>query len=141
LQEEAVILVVAAEPDVIANHANAVLLLRPFVALRLARPTPGLHHVALGIELDDRWRRHAAFGARRLLRGRGFQPRQRTGALHDPDVIALVDRDAGDLAERPVVRQRLRPRRIDLEFRHVGGDRESGYGQQNDARQGKAYGL
>ena len=71
LQDEAVVLVVAAEPDealVDRRGCRA-----PAWASRSpARPAPGLHHVALGIELDHRRRRHAALRARRLLRGGGF---------------------------------------------------------------------
>ena len=112
---------IAAEPNVVADHADAVLLLRPFVACAVA--TPGLHDIPVGIELNDRRGRHAALPARRLLRGGRLQPRQAARPLHDPDVIAIVDRDAGDLPKRPVVRQRLWPERIDLEFRHLGGHR------------------
>jgi hypothetical protein len=50
--------------------------------------------------------------------------------MNDPDVILRVDGDAGDRSEEPVVRQRFRPERIDLERRRRlrghgrGGDRE-----------------
>ena len=40
--------------------------------------------------------------------------------MHDPDVIARIDGDAGHRSEDPVVRQRLRPERIDLEGRGLG---------------------
>ena len=39
--------------------------------------------------------------------------------MDHPDVIALVHRDADRRAEHPVVRQRLRPERIDLEVRSL----------------------
>ena len=39
--------------------------------------------------------------------------------MDDPDVIALVHRDADRRAEHPMVRQRLRPERIDLEVRRL----------------------
>jgi hypothetical protein len=34
---------------------------------------------------------------------------QRARTLHDPDAVVSVGRDAGDPAEDPVIRQRLRP--------------------------------
>ena len=39
--------------------------------------------------------------------------------MDDPDVILGVDPEADDLAEHPVVRQRLGPQRIDLEPRRL----------------------
>src|SRR5258708_13819039 len=36
--------------------------------------------------------------------------------MHDPDAVVGVGGDAGDLAEDPFVRQRLRPQRVDLEL-------------------------
>ena len=47
----------------------------------------------------------------------------RVAAMHDPDVVLRVDGHADRLAEHPVIRQRLRPERIDLEGRrlHAGG--------------------
>ena len=44
---------------------------------------------------------------------------ERAGALQDPDVVVLVHRDAADLADQPIVGQRLGPARIDLEARVV----------------------
>ena len=41
--------------------------------------------------------------------------------MHDPDVILRVDAEADRLAEHPVVRQRLRPERIDFEPRRLHG--------------------
>src|SRR3989304_5464924 len=41
------------------------------------------------------------------------------GAVGEPDVVALVDGDAGDLAEDPVVGQGLRPEGVYLEGRDV----------------------
>ena len=49
-------------------------------------------------------------------------------AVDDPDVVARVDRDADRRAEHPVVRQRLRPERIDLEARRDAGGAEFGGG-------------
>src|SRR5262249_25009132 len=45
------------------------------------------------------------------------------GRLEDPGVIARIHRDAPRLAEPPVVRQRLRPGRIELEHRNLLGVR------------------
>jgi hypothetical protein len=44
---------------------------------------------------------------------------ERARPVHDPDVVVLVDGHARDLAQDPVVRQRLRPERVDLELRHA----------------------
>jgi hypothetical protein len=41
--------------------------------------------------------------------------------LAGADVIVLIDRDACDLAEDPVLRQRFGPERLDLEFRRAFG--------------------
>ena len=38
--------------------------------------------------------------------------------MHHPDAIVAVGGEAGDLAQDPVVRQRLGPERINLEHRH-----------------------
>ena len=47
--------------------------------------------------------------------------------MDHPEVIAIVDEQAADVAEDPVVRQRRRPRRIDLVDRQlVGGRRPRG---------------
>jgi hypothetical protein len=37
----------------------------------------------------------------------------------DPDVVVRTDREAADLADTPVIRQRLRPGRIDDETRRL----------------------
>src|SRR5262245_10857414 len=42
---------------------------------------------------------------------------ERACAMNDPDVILRIDRHADGLAKNPVVRQRLRPKRIDFEAR------------------------
>src|SRR5262249_36637523 len=126
-EKETVVLVVAAEPDGVLVDANAVFLLRPFVASPI--PAPGLHDIAVRIELDDWGRRDAALGARWILPGRRLEPCQAAWPLHDPDVVALIDRHACDLAERPVVGQRLGPERVDLELRDLGRHRAEGHQQ------------
>ena len=91
------------------------LALGPFVAG--ARSAPGAHHVAGLIEHDHRRRRATALAPRRVLLRTKLAIAQRARTLHDPDVPALVDSDAGDLAENPVIRERLRPERVHLQLR------------------------
>src|SRR5690606_5038955 len=87
---------VTGEPDVVVRvDEDAVLALGPFVAG--ARAAPGTDDVARLIKDDDGWRRDAALAVRRVLLGAELALAQRAGALHDPDVIARVDRDARDL--------------------------------------------
>src|SRR5262245_16534837 len=63
LDDEAVVAMVAAEPDKIARDADAV---RPLRHLEGgARTAPSLHDVAVGIEFDYRRGRNAAFRDRR----------------------------------------------------------------------------
>jgi hypothetical protein len=82
------------------------------------------------IEQQHRWRRNAALAGRRILLGCALPLGERGRPVHQPDAVMAVDRDAGDLAQDPVVRQRLRPERIDLELRYgvVGKSRR---GRQN----------
>ena len=110
---------VAADPDeAFRIDIDAVLALEPVVAL--ARAAPRAQHVAGRIELDHRWRRDAADAARRVQRGALLVGGQAAGALDDPDIVRGVDRNAGDLAENPVVRQRFRPERVHLHARRLG---------------------
>ena len=68
LQDVRVLLAVAADPDVaLVVDMDAVVGFRPLVAL--ARPAPGAHQVAVRIELQDRRRRAAALGDRRIELG------------------------------------------------------------------------
>src|SRR3972149_4056605 len=109
-------LVHAPEPDVaVLVDVDAVLGARPELAV--AGAAPGAHDVALRIELEHRRRRRAAVGPGRVLHLTGLALGQRTGAVGEPDVVALVDGDAGDLAEDPVVGQGLRPEGVYLEGR------------------------
>ena len=104
LQDLRVLVAAAAEPHVVlVVHVDAVLELRPLVAG--AGPAPRRHERAVGVELEHR--------RRRLPDRSRFVRLQRRRAMRDPDVIARVDRDAGDRADNPAVRQRLRPQRID----------------------------
>jgi hypothetical protein len=43
--------------------------------------------------------------------------------MHDEDVIVRIHRDADDVPEHPVVRQRFGPQRVDLEPRRLHGMR------------------
>src|SRR3990172_4431019 len=111
-------LVHAPEPDVaVLVDVDAVLGARPELAV--AGAAPGAHDVALRIELEHRRRRRAAVGPGRVLHLTGLALGQRTGAVGEPDVVALADGDAGDLAEDPVVGQGLRPEGVYLEGRDV----------------------
>jgi len=68
-----------------------------------------------------------------------FVVEQGCRAVDDPDVVLPVDRDAGDLTENPVFRQRLRPVRLGLELRHArlgDGVRRSRYGGDKGSRNG-----
>ena len=117
LEDLPVLVAAACGPDeIIVIDVDAVLGRRPIVAL--ARPAPVLHQVAGLIEHQHRRGRHAAPHRRRTFLGRALALVERTRALHDPDIVEAVGADARDLAEQPVVRQRLRPERIDLELRH-----------------------
>ena len=118
LQHHAVALAVAAEPDkALVVDQDGVLLQRPVVAEVVAGAAPRLHDVAGLVEHQHRRRRHAAFRARRIERCAFLVVGQRARPLKHPDVVLRVDGDAADLAEDPVVRQRLRPVRIDPERR------------------------
>ena len=78
-------------------------------------------------------------GAQHLLRG-GFSVAPFSSSLSERGRCSSQtwssrpDRDARDLAEQPVVGQRLGPERIDLELRRVGGD--GGRGERDGTHQG-----
>jgi hypothetical protein len=100
--------IVCADPYVAFRiDVQPVLVPRPIVAL--ARAAPRLHDIAIAIELDHLRRLHAAFRHRRFLRGRELGFRDRRGPVQDPYMVAVVHGNARDLAEHPVIRQRLRP--------------------------------
>ena len=114
LQDVGVVAAAAAEPDVVeVVDEDAVLRVGPLVAL--AGPAPCVHHVAGLVELDDRRGRTAALGQRRILVGAPLLQGEAAGTVHDPDVVAGVHRDPHHVAQRPVVGQRLRPGRVELE--------------------------
>ena len=112
--------VAADEQVALGIGRDAVVRLRPLEAL--ARAAPRAHEVALGVELHDRRRRHAALGLRRVGCGVDFLRLERAGAaVDDVDVILGVDADADHVAVHPVVRQRLGPHRVDFEPRRLHG--------------------
>ena len=118
LQDLRVLAAVAADPDVaLVVDRDAVVRLRPLVAL--ARPAPVADEVARGIELEDRRRLRAARRGRRILVRGGFvgvDASRRDGrSRRDP----ARRRRRRSSAEDPVVRQRLRPERIDFEPRRL----------------------
>ena len=74
---------------------------------------PGVHHVALRVQLDDLGAQHAAQAvavdvAADLVRlGSAI-------AVDEPDVVHVIHMDPGDLLHAPAVGERLRPERIHL---------------------------
>ena len=120
LQDVRVLGVVAADPDVaLVVDRDAVVRIGPLVPFARAAPVP--HHVALRVELEHRRRRHAAVD-RHLRVGRRLDLPgvERGGAVHDPDVVAVVHRYAYGRTNHPVVGQRPGPQRVDLEDRSPG---------------------
>ena len=133
-----VVSLVGRQPDVVfAVDRNAVHRGGPLVAR--ARAAPRRHEIAGRIEFEHRRRDIAAElrdlalvaglqrrGAARLLdavcarQHAGFL-RRHVAAMRNPDVIARIDAEADDRAHDPVVRQRLRPHRIDLIHRRLHG--------------------
>ena len=84
----------------------------------LARAAPVAHHVAVVVELEHGRRSHAAVDRhRRIGLGLDLAGVERGGAVHNPDVVAFVDRDADGRPDDPVVGQRIGPQRVDLEDR------------------------
>src|SRR5581483_10651869 len=90
----------------------------------VSRPAPRVHDLPVLIELDDFGTANAAEDARRSAVAADLVALAGRAAIEEPDVIHLIDADAGDLLHAPAVGQRLRPERIDLEDRRavlVGG--------------------
>jgi hypothetical protein len=133
LKNVRVLVAAGAEPHVILLiHVDAVLELRPFIAL--CRSAPRREERTVAVKLKDR--RRGAPDRSRLVR------LQRGRPVDDPYVIAPIYRDADDRADDPVVRQRLGPCRVDTKHRHalrlapglvrhLGQDRNSPAGHAN----------
>src|SRR3984957_5352963 len=116
-QNGVVVVGVSPDPDeTLVVDLDTVFAADPFVAF--TRSAPAAQQIAVAVELQHRWRRHAAFRARRRQRCPFLVVGQRAWAMDDPDVALRIDCDATDLAEDPVVGQRLWPRRVHRE----GGD-------------------
>src|SRR6516225_4936862 len=138
LHHHAVVLAVAAEPDIaFVVDEHTVLVLRPVIALGGLRSAPRLDHIARLVELDHRGR---GVAADRLVATLGALVAiiHRARTLADPDIVVLVHEDAADLPEDPIVRQRFRPAGIDLEFRRLLRDRSRAHEcERSDARECK----
>ena len=158
---------VGGEPHVVfAVDGNAVHRRRPLVAF--ARPAPRRDEITGHVEFQNRGRDGAADRRDRALvaglrRGRsarllhtvraghhaGFLRRD-VAAVGHPDVIARVDAEADHRSEHPVVRERLRPHRIDLIHRRLHGrarlrrarrlERPLRDGQHRDRRENRCAG-
>src|SRR5262245_20108630 len=111
-QDVGVVRAVAADPDVaFMINGDPVVRLRPLVTLSRTAPVPD--QGAGLIEFENRRGLRAAC-AGLLIRG-GFVRRERVGPMNDPDVVLRVNAYADRHPDVPVVRQRLRPQRINLE--------------------------
>src|SRR5712671_2128157 len=88
---------------------DTVFQLRPFISW--SRASPRRHQIALAIEFKHRWR--GAPDRSSFVRLQGGRP------VGDPDVIALIHSDTGHCADDPMVWQRLWPRWIYAERRHL----------------------
>ena len=116
LQDLAVLVVVAADPDVaLVVDAEAVFPKRPVITL--ARPAPRIHECAVRAELEHGRRRDAACAERGIQR-RGLEVDIDAAlAVQNEDMIAGVDGETDRRSENPAIRQRLRPEGIDFERR------------------------
>ena len=116
---------VSPNPDVaFVVDGDPVVRLRPVIAGSRTAPVAG--QIAVAVKLQHRRRRCAALGDPRCGGGVDLARLERSGAVNDPDVIGAVDRDADRLPENPVIRQRLRPQRIDFEPRRGDAVRRGG---------------
>jgi hypothetical protein len=95
---------------------DAVVGLGPLVAL--SRATPGFDEISGRIEREHRRRSAATFAYLELQRLFVIVERGRT-AMNDPDIVLIVHPDPDGRSEQPVIRQRLRPKRVDLERRRL----------------------
>src|SRR5229473_2695005 len=127
------------DPNVsILVHINSVLVLRPIKSF--ARSAPGMEQVSLLVEFQHRRRSDAAHGTRRRKRSADFIRRVRGGPLQNPDVVLPVHSQPADLPSDPVVRQLLRPERLNSILRCLlreGSKCTSA--KQNQQRDGEAH--
>ena len=111
---------VASQPDVaVAIDVDAVLALRPLITSTGSAPASQQFAVGRKLQHGRRGRTAAGFGWR-LLRALLIID-ERRWPVNDPDRIALADRDARDLTEDHVIRQRFWPGRDDGVLRGRGG--------------------
>jgi len=110
---------VTADPHVaLVVDVDAVIGLGPLVAL--SRATPGFDEISGRIEREHRRRSAATLAYLELERL--FVVGERGGAaMNDPDIVLIVDPNPDGRSEQPVIRQRLRPKRVDLERRRLDG--------------------
>src|SRR5439155_8521053 len=92
----------------------------PDPLVTLPGTAPGAQQVALGVEFQHRRRRDTAFRSGRRQACTFFIVGERTRPVYYPDMALGIDGDAAELAENPVVRQRLWPRRLDFETGNFG---------------------
>jgi len=132
LQDVGIHRAVAADPDVVlVIDEHAVLVVGPFVARR--RPSPPLNKVACHVEFEDWRRRNTAIRLRRVESGVLIVVVESSGAAVHPNVIVRIDKDTANLAEHPIVGQRLRPEWIRLELRDALRDCREGEDEESDA--------
>ena len=139
--------------EIVLIYIDAMFARRPDAAILLAalglqetripRPAPSLQHISILVELQHRWRRCATTGepsvrsrethganrlafcilARDALHSAVGGGDERTRAMIHPNVIVPVDVHSTDVADDPVVRQRLGPGGIEYEARRRSGMR------------------
>src|SRR5262249_48966451 len=111
-QDVSVVRSIPADPDItLVINGDPVVRLRPFVALPRTAPVPD--QVTGLIELENGRRLRATCAGLRI--SGGFIRRERVGPMNNPDVVLSVNPHADGHPDVPVVRQRLRPHRIDFE--------------------------
>ena len=93
-------------------NVDAMFLVEPGVPV--AGPAPGSQHFALRVQLEHRRCGNAAVGNRRLDGGADLLRREARRHVNHPQAIAVVHEQSADIAQDPIVRQRRRPRGIDL---------------------------
>ena len=104
--------VVATDPHVAFRvDVDAVFVGRPVVAD--AGAAPGLDNIAGRIKFNDGGCGPAATGGRRIFCGACFKFVDGARPVDDPQVVALVDMQAGHLSQCPLVGQGFGPERVD----------------------------